>query len=111
MVSSHIFLVYLCHKLFDILLCCVSDLLFLIIVHSALLLVDGVSSIGALPFKMDEWRVDVAITGSQKALCLPTGLGIACVSPKAHAAMKTATLPRIFFSYEDHDKTNAQVCH
>lgn len=76
--------------------------------HDALLFVDGVSSIGALPFKMDEWRVDVAITGSQKALCLPTGLGITCVSPKAHKAMETAKLPRIFFSYEDHDKTNAQ---
>lgn len=66
------------------------------------------SSIGALPFKMDEWGVDVAITGSQKALCLPTGLGLTCVSPRAHKAMQTATLPRVFFSYDDHDKTNAQ---
>jgi len=34
--------------------------------HPALLMVDGVSSIGAVPFKFDEWRVDLAVTGSQK---------------------------------------------
>ena len=44
--------------------------------------VDGVSSIGALPFKMDAWGVDVAVTGSQKALSLPTGLGLVAVSEK-----------------------------
>jgi alanine-glyoxylate transaminase / serine-glyoxylate transaminase / serine-pyruvate transaminase len=44
--------------------------------------VDGVSSIGALPFEMDKWRVDVAVTGSQKALSLPTGLGVMAVSEK-----------------------------
>jgi len=75
--------------------------------HPALLYVDGVSSIGALPFHMDEWRVDVAITGSQKALCLPTGLGLTCVSPKAMEAGKTAKLNRVFFSYDDHVKANA----
>lgn len=77
--------------------------------HPALLFVDGVSSIGALPFKMDEWKVDIAITGSQKALCLPTGLGLTCVSPKAMEATKTATLPRIFFSYDDMGNANKQV--
>ena len=56
--------------------------------HPALLLVDGVSSIGALPFFQDKWRVDVALTGSQKALSLPTGLGIVCASPKALEAAK-----------------------
>ncbi len=50
--------------------------------HPALLLVDGVSSIGALDFRMDEWRVDVAVTGSQKALSLPTGLAYVAVSKK-----------------------------
>lgn len=75
--------------------------------HDALLFVDGVSSVGAMPFKMDEWRVDVAITGSQKALGLPTGLGLTCVSPRAHEIGKSAKLKRVFFSYDDHDKTNA----
>ena len=50
--------------------------------HPALLLVDGVSSIGALDFRFDEWRVDVAVTGSQKAMSLPTGLAYVCASKK-----------------------------
>lgn len=50
--------------------------------HPALLLVDGVSSIGALDFQFDAWRVDVAVTGSQKALSIPTGLGMVCASDK-----------------------------
>lgn len=50
--------------------------------HPALLLVDGVSSIGALDFQFDQWRVDVAVTGSQKAISLPTGLAFVCASQK-----------------------------
>ena len=50
--------------------------------HPALLLIDGVSSIGALDFQFDKWKVDVAMTGSQKALSLPTGLAVLAVSQK-----------------------------
>lgn len=50
--------------------------------HPALLLVDGVSSIGALDFRFDEWKVDAAVTGSQKALSLPTGLAVVAMSEK-----------------------------
>ena len=50
--------------------------------HPALLLVDGVSSIGALDFQFDKWGVDVAVTGSQKALSLPTGLTLVAASDK-----------------------------
>jgi alanine-glyoxylate transaminase/serine-glyoxylate transaminase/serine-pyruvate transaminase len=50
--------------------------------HPALLYVDGVSSIGSLPFEMDGWRVDCAITGSQKGFMLPAGLGILCMGPR-----------------------------
>ena len=50
--------------------------------HPALLLVDGVSSIGGLDFQMDKWKVDMAVTGSQKALSLPTGLAVIAASPK-----------------------------
>jgi aspartate aminotransferase-like enzyme len=49
----------------------------------ALLAVDGISSIGAIPFKMDAWGVDLAVTGSQKALMLPPGLGFIACSKKA----------------------------
>src|SRR6059036_4381499 len=58
--------------------------------HPALLYVDGVSSIGSIDFRMDEWKVDLAITGSQKGLMLPAGLGIVCASPKALAAREHA---------------------
>jgi alanine-glyoxylate transaminase / serine-glyoxylate transaminase / serine-pyruvate transaminase len=67
-------------------------------------LVDGVSSICALDFRMDEWGVDVALTGSQKALSLPTGMGIVCASPKAIEASKTARSLRVFFDWKDYLK-------
>lgn len=52
-----------------------------------LLIVDGITSIGSLPFKMDDWGVDVAITGSQKALMLPPGLAFVALSDRAWAAV------------------------
>ncbi|MEM1050187.1 MAG: aminotransferase class V-fold PLP-dependent enzyme [Pseudomonadota bacterium] len=76
--------------------------------HPALLFVDGVSSIASIDFRMDEWGVDVAVSGSQKGFMMPTGLAIVGVSQKALAAKKTATLPACFFDYDDMIKTNAQ---
>ena len=75
--------------------------------HPALLFVDGVSSIGAIDFQMDEWKVDCAVTGTQKALMLPPGLGIVCVSPKALAAGDQARLARVFFNFTDQVNQNA----
>jgi alanine-glyoxylate transaminase / serine-glyoxylate transaminase / serine-pyruvate transaminase len=75
--------------------------------HPALLYVDGVSSIGSLPFFMDEWGVDAAITGSQKGLMLPAGLGLVCMSQKALAAQSTARCARVFFDMADQIKANA----
>ncbi|WP_212523821.1 L-aspartate--glyoxylate aminotransferase BhcA [Actibacterium sp. MT2.3-13A] len=69
--------------------------------HPALLLVDGVSSIASVDFRMDEWGVDIAVTGSQKGFMLPAGLGIAAFSPKAMAAVDAARLPRTFFDIRD----------
>jgi alanine-glyoxylate transaminase/serine-glyoxylate transaminase/serine-pyruvate transaminase len=69
--------------------------------HPALLYVDGVSSIGSIDFRMDEWGVDLAITGSQKGLMLPAGLGIVCASQKGVAAMKDATCRRSYFDFSD----------
>jgi alanine-glyoxylate transaminase/serine-glyoxylate transaminase/serine-pyruvate transaminase len=74
--------------------------------HPALLFVDGVSSIASIDFRMDEWGVDVAISGSQKGFMLPTGLAILCISQKALAARKDAKCPRCFFDFEDMIKTN-----
>ncbi|MBY0613434.1 MAG: aminotransferase class V-fold PLP-dependent enzyme [Beijerinckiaceae bacterium] len=73
--------------------------------HPAMLLVDGVSSIGSMDFRMDEWGVDVAVTGSQKGFMLPVGLAIIAFSPKAMAATASATLPRSFFDVRDMEKS------
>jgi alanine-glyoxylate transaminase/serine-glyoxylate transaminase/serine-pyruvate transaminase len=66
-----------------------------------MLFVDGVSSIGSMDFRMDEWGVDVAVTGSQKGFMLPAGLAIVGFSDKAMKATQTATLPRTFFDVAD----------
>ena len=75
--------------------------------HDALLFVDGVSSIGSIDFRMDDWGVDLAVTGSQKGLMLPAGLGILGVSEKAMAAAKTATMRRAYFEFADMQAMNA----
>ncbi|MFK7875926.1 MAG: L-aspartate--glyoxylate aminotransferase BhcA [Paracoccaceae bacterium] len=69
--------------------------------HPALLFVDGVSSIGSMDFRFDDWGVDVAVTGSQKGFMLPAGLAIVGFSAKAMDATKTAKLPRTFFDVHD----------
>jgi aspartate aminotransferase-like enzyme len=62
-------------------------------------LVDGVSSIGALPFRMDDWDVDVAITGSQKAWMSPPGLSMVAVSERGWEAYRRATTPRFYWDF------------
>ena len=69
--------------------------------HPALLFVDGVSSIASMDFRMDDWGVDVAVTGSQKGFMLTAGLAIVGFSPKAMAATEAAKLPRTFFDVHD----------
>ena len=76
--------------------------------HDALLFVDGVSSIGSIPFLMDEWEVDLAVTGSQKGLMCPPGLGILAVSEKAMAASETSTMRRAYFEFADMVKMNVE---
>ncbi len=74
--------------------------------HPALLYVDGVSSIASIDFRFDEWGVDLAITGSQKGLMLPAGLGIVCASQKALAQMQDAKCTKAYFDLADHFRTN-----
>jgi aspartate aminotransferase-like enzyme len=65
--------------------------------HSdALVIVDGVSCLGAVPCRMDQWGVDVMVTGSQKALMLPPGLAFAAVSPRAWARIEQNRAPRFY---------------
>jgi alanine-glyoxylate transaminase / serine-glyoxylate transaminase / serine-pyruvate transaminase len=68
--------------------------------HSALLLVDVISSLGSIDYRHDEWGVDVSIGGSQKGLMLPPGLGFNAISEKALAASKSARLPRAYWDWE-----------
>jgi alanine-glyoxylate transaminase/serine-glyoxylate transaminase/serine-pyruvate transaminase len=75
--------------------------------HPALLLVDSVSALGSIDFRMDDWGVDVCVSGSQKGLMLPAGLGVTCVSQKALAASKTAKGRRCYFDYADMIAANA----
>lgn len=69
--------------------------------HDALLFVDGVSSIGSIPFRMDDWGVDLAVTGSQKGLMSPAGMGMLAVSEKALRAAQTSKMRRAFFDLAD----------
>ena len=79
--------------------------------HPALLFVDGVSSIGSMDFRFDEWGVDVAVTGSQKGFMLAAGLAIVGFSEKAMEATKTAQLPRTFFDVHDMAKGYANSAY
>jgi len=74
--------------------------------HPALLMVDGVSSIACIDFRMDEWGVDVAVCGSRKGFMLPTGLAIVAVSPKALETHRSAKCPRCYFDFADMVRTN-----
>ncbi|MER9127579.1 aminotransferase class V-fold PLP-dependent enzyme [Mesorhizobium sp. M0959] len=74
--------------------------------HPALLFVDGVSSIGSIDFRQEEWGVDCAVSGSQKGFMLPAGLGFLAVSQKALAVAKTAKHHRCYFSFDDMIKAN-----
>ena len=67
--------------------------------HPALLLVDTISSLGSLEFRMDAWGVDCVVGGSQKGLMLPTGMSFTGVSDKAMAAHRGAKLHRFYFDW------------
>jgi aspartate aminotransferase-like enzyme len=66
----------------------------------ALVVVDAISSLGAIRLETDEWGVDVVVSGSQKALMTPPGLALASVSGAAVDASLTATSPRFYFDWE-----------
>src|SRR5499433_375582 len=67
--------------------------------HPALFLVDVISSLGSMDFRMDDWGVDVVVAGSQKGLMLPTGMAFTAVSARALAAAAEAKLPRVYWDW------------
>ncbi len=66
----------------------------------ALVVVDAVSSLGAVPLEMEDWGLDVVVSGSQKALMTPPGLSTVAVSPAALERASHATLPRYYLDWE-----------
>jgi alanine-glyoxylate transaminase / serine-glyoxylate transaminase / serine-pyruvate transaminase len=76
--------------------------------HPALLLVDAVSSLGSVEYRHDEWQVDVTVTGSQKGLMLPPGLGFNAISEKAMAASlaRKVKFPTSYWEWQDMLKAN-----
>ena len=73
----------------------------------ALILVDSVSGLGAVPFEMDGWGVDVVVTGSQKAWMSAPGLAMIAASERAWAAMETAKMPRFYLDLRSHRESAA----
>jgi aspartate aminotransferase-like enzyme len=75
----------------------------------ALVALDAISSLGAVPLETDAWRVDVVVSGSQKALMTPPGLALVSVSDDAWKAQADATSPRFYFDWERTRKAQAKL--
>jgi serine---pyruvate transaminase len=71
----------------------------------AVLVVDAISGLGAIPLKTDEWNADVVVVGAQKGLMIPPGLAMVSISAKAWALAKTSKLPKFYFSWEKSQKS------
>lgn len=71
----------------------------------ALIIVDAVTSMGAINIPIDTWGLDVVASGSQKGYMIPPGLGFVSVSPKAWEAYKNCTQPRFYFDLEQYRKS------
>jgi alanine-glyoxylate transaminase/serine-glyoxylate transaminase/serine-pyruvate transaminase len=71
--------------------------------HDALLMVDAVASLGCVPFEMDKWGVDVAMSGSQKGMMTPPGLGFVVANDRAREVHKTADLRTPYWDWTDRE--------
>ena len=71
--------------------------------HDALLMVDAVASLGCVPFDMDAWGVDVAMSGSQKGMMTPPGLGFVAANARAREIHKTAGLRTPYWDWTDRE--------
>jgi alanine-glyoxylate transaminase/serine-glyoxylate transaminase/serine-pyruvate transaminase len=73
--------------------------------HPALFMVDAVASLGCMPFQMDEWGIDVAMSGSQKGLMTPPGLGFVAANDRAQAVHKKAGLRTPYWDWTEREGT------
>src|ERR1700754_635443 len=71
--------------------------------HAALYMVDTVASLGCMPFEMDAWGVDVAMSGSQKGLMTPPGLGLVAANDRAREVHKKAGLRTPYWDWTERD--------
>jgi alanine-glyoxylate transaminase/serine-glyoxylate transaminase/serine-pyruvate transaminase len=71
--------------------------------HPALFMVDAVASLGCMPFEMDQWGIDVAMSGSQKGLMTPPGLGFVAANDRALEVHKTANLRTPYWDWSERD--------
>ncbi len=71
--------------------------------HDALLMVDAVASLGCMPFEMDKWGVDVAMSGSQKGMMTPPGLGFVAANDRAREVHKKAGLRTPYWDWTDRE--------
>jgi alanine-glyoxylate transaminase/serine-glyoxylate transaminase/serine-pyruvate transaminase len=74
--------------------------------HPAVFIVDAISSLASMDYRHDEWEVDVTVTGSQKGLMVPPGLGFNAISERALAANQRARLPKSYWDWQDMLKHN-----
>lgn len=74
----------------------------------ALLLLDGISGLGAMECRVDDWRIDVCVTGSQKALMLPPGLAFVSVSEKAWRKIEATPVRSFYFDLRRYRKSIAE---
>jgi len=72
--------------------------------HGAISVVDGVTSVGAMEVKMDEWGIDVLISGSQKGFMIPPGLAFLAASKRAWAVHEKCLHPSFYFDWKAHQK-------
>ncbi len=83
----------------------VKTLVSIIKAHGAISIVDGVTSVGAIECKMDEWGIDVLFSGSQKGFMLPPGLSFLAASEKAWEAHKKCKRPDFYFNWTTNRKS------
>lgn len=76
--------------------------------HGAISIVDGVTSVGAISLKMDEWKVDVVVSGSQKGFMIPPGLAFLACSKKAWKAYENCKNPSFYFNFGAYKKSAAE---
>ncbi|MDR4505785.1 MAG: alanine--glyoxylate aminotransferase family protein [Candidatus Scalindua sp.] len=65
--------------------------------HNVLLIVDAITGIGVHPLMIDDWKIDIAVTGSQKGCMLPPGLAFVCVAPSAWESIEKSKLPKYYW--------------